>query len=254
MTSSRPFEPLARTTLAAQVRDDILVRIASGELQPGSQLPAERTLAEQFGVARTSVREALQALIALGIVERRGNRSFVIEQLPGAELPEAGGRRKAMRALLESRRVLEMCLFELAASRATGRERKEVLDLAMRPAPTALEEFGLVDRQFHAAIAGACANPVLAEMYGRVLDALVQADPSGGFLLGAAEGADPGEVIARAAAEHRAIAEAFFTGDVGRMLHAVEAHSGPIEGLSASRRQLPVRSRPDLPVRRTVGM
>lgn len=253
MTSSRPFEPVARTTLSEQVRDDILARIGSGELQPGSQLPAERTLAEQFGVARTSVREAMQALVAVGIVERRGNRSFVVEQVPGSKVPEADGRKKAMRALLESRRVLELCLFELAASRATARERKDVLDLAMRPAPTTLEEFSLVDRQFHAALAGACANPVLVEVYGRVLDALVQADLSAGFILGAPEEADSGEVIAKAAGEHRAIAEAFVAGDGDQMLAVVEQHLGPIEGLSMSRPQT-VRSRDDRPAMRTVGM
>lgn len=253
MTSSRPFEPVERTTLSEQVRDDILARIGSGELQPGSQLPAERTLAEQFGVARTSVREAMQALVAVGIVERRGNRSFVVEQLPGSEVPEADGRKKAMRALLESRRVLEMCLFELAASRATARERKEVLDLAMRPAPTTLQDFSLVDRQFHAALAATCSNQVLAEVYGRVLDALVRADLSAGFLLGAPEGVDSGEVIAKAAGEHRAIAEAFVAGDGEEMLAVVERHLDPIEGLSRSRPNT-LRLRNDRPVMRTVGM
>lgn len=253
MTTSRPFEPVERTTLSGRVRDDIEARIASGELQPGSQLPAERTLAEQFGIARTSVREAMQALIAVGVVERRGNRSFVVEQLPGAAVREPDGRKKAMRALLESRRVLELCLFELAASRATARERREALELAMRPAPSTLEEFRLIDRQFHASVAGACANPVLVETYGRILDALVQADLSAGFVLGVPDGADPGEVIARAAGEHRAIAEAFVAGDGPAMLAAAEQHIGPIEGLSLNRRQA-VPAREGRQVMRTVGM
>jgi GntR family transcriptional repressor for pyruvate dehydrogenase complex len=253
MTTSRPFAPVERTTLSEQVRDDIVSRIGSGELQPGSQLPAERTLAKQFGVARTSVREAMQALVAVGVVERRGNRSFVVEQLPGAEVPGADGRKKAMRALLESRRILELCLFELAASRATARERKGVLELAMRPAPTTLEEFQLVDRQFHAALAGACANPVLVEMYGRVLDALAEADLAAGWVLGVSERADPGEVIAGAAAEHRAIAEALVAGDGERMLALVERHLGSTEGFSRSRPQT-VRLRNVRPVMRTVGL
>ena len=253
MTTSRPFAPVERTTLSEQVRDDIVARIGSGELQPGSQLPAERTLAEQFGVARTSVREAMQALVAVGVVERRGNRSFVVEQLPGAGVPEAGGRKKAMLALLEARRILELCLFELATSRATARERKGVLELAMRPAPTTLEEFRLVDRQFHAALAGACANPVLVEMYGRVLDAVVQADLPAGRVVGEPDGADPGEAIARAAAEHRAIAEAFVAGDGKWMLAEVERHLGSIEGFRRARPQT-VRSRRGRPVMRTVGL
>ena len=45
-------------------------------------IPSERDLAEQFRVARTSVREAIQGLLSLGVIERRGNRSFVVEHLP----------------------------------------------------------------------------------------------------------------------------------------------------------------------------
>jgi GntR family transcriptional repressor for pyruvate dehydrogenase complex len=253
VTSVRPFEPVERTTLSEQVRDDIQARIASGELQPGSQLPAERALAEQFGVARTSVREAMQALVAVGVVERRGNRSFVAEQLPGAEMPGADGRTKTMRALLESRRVLELCLFELAVSRATARQRREVLELAMRPAPTTLEEFRLVDRRFHAALAGACGNPVLVEVYGRVLDALVEMDLPAGSVFGVPDGGDPREAIARAAGEHRAMAEAFVAGDGERMLAEVGRHQGSIEVLSTSRRRM-VRPHHDSPVTRRVGM
>ncbi len=240
----RPFEPFERTTVSERVRDDIHNRIVSGEIQPGSQLAAERALAEQFGVARTSVREAIQALVALGAIERRGNRSYVVEQIPGSALPAADGGKKKMRSLLEARRVLELSLFELAASRATSRERNDVFDLARQPAPTDFEEFNLIDRQFHATIAGACANPVLVEVYGRVLETLVQADLSAELILGISEGADPATAITHAANEHRAIAEAFVARDVPGMLEAVEEHLGHVEGRMSlmsrmSRRQQP---------------
>lgn len=236
---SRPFEPFERSTVSERVRDDIHTRIASGELQPGTQLPAERTLAEQFGVARTSVREAIQGLVALGVIERRGNRSYVVEQVPGSELPEADGGKKAMRSLLEARRILELCLFELAASRATTRERSDTLRLARQPTPTSFSEFNLLDRQFHASIAGACANPVLVEVYGRVLDTLVQADVSAELILGIDGDADPSAAMTEAANEHRVIAEAFAAGDVATMLEASEKHLGPVRGRMSlmSRRQ-----------------
>ena len=138
MSSPRPFEPFERTTVSERVRDDIHSRIISGEIQPGSQLPAERSLADQFGVARTSVREAIQALVALGVIERRGNRSYVVEQVPGSELPAADGGKKSMRSLLEARRVLELCLFELEGrdgkvlfeDSAVGHVREERVDAA----------------------------------------------------------------------------------------------------------------------------
>jgi len=230
VTAQRPFAPIERATVSERVRDDIYNRIVSGELQPGKQLAAERALAEQFGVARTSVREAIQALVALGIIERRGNRSYVVEQVPDSELPSADGDRKKVRSLLEARRILELELFGLAAFRATSRERNELLDLARQPAPTSLEEFSLVDRQFHSTIAGACANPVLVEVYGRVLEALVQAEPSVEAILGIEEGADPMEAITKAANEHRSIADAFAQRDTAALLDAVESHLGLVEG------------------------
>lgn len=228
--TTRPFEPLERTTVSEQVRDELYRRIVSGELQPGTKLPAERMLAEQFQVARTSVREAIQALVALDLIERRGNRSYVVEQLPGSDLPAADRRKKAMRSLLEARRVMEVTLFELASTRATARERAEALEMARRPPPQRLDEFARADREFHSCIARACSNSVLNELYGRILEALSQADLSAQVLLGIGADSDPSEIIAGAAAEHLAIAEAYAAGDVEVMLAAVEAHIGTKDG------------------------
>ncbi|MDJ0959432.1 MAG: GntR family transcriptional regulator [Acidimicrobiia bacterium] len=228
--TTRPFQPLERTTVSEQVRDELYRRIVSGELQPGTQLPAERALAEQFQVARTSVREAIQALVALDVIERRGNRSYVVEQLPGSQLPAADRRKKAMRTLLEARRVMEVTLFELAATRATARERAEALEMARRPAPQQLDEFARADREFHACIARACSNSVLNELYGRILETLARADLSVHVMLGISADQEPSEVIAAAAAQHLTIAEAYANGDTEAMLVAVEAHFGTKDG------------------------
>ena len=138
----RPFEPIERTTVSERIRDDIHQRIISGELPPRTLLAAERALAEQFGVARTSVREAIQGLVSLGAIERRGNRIYVAEQVLGSELPTADGGKKKIRSLMEARRVLELSLFELAASRATSRQRNDILGLAGQPEPSDFEEIG----------------------------------------------------------------------------------------------------------------
>ena len=254
---TRPFDPVGRSTVAERIRDDIHGRIASGELQPGSQLPAERVLAEQFGVARTSVREAIQALIALGIVERRGNRSYIVEQVPGSELPEIDEGKKGLRALLEARRVLELTLFELSAARATARERNEILALARRPASASLDDFAIADREFHAAIAAGCGNQVLVEVYGRVLDSLVQRDASAELILGIEVGDDPSEAITRAAAEHLAIAEAFVDGSVPKVLEAVDSHLGEVQGRMSLVGRIRRRLTPDptdRTARHTVGL
>ncbi|MEN8234999.1 MAG: GntR family transcriptional regulator [Actinomycetota bacterium] len=257
MNASRPFKPLRRTTISEQVREEILTRIASGELQPGAQLPAERVLTQEFGVARTSVREAIQALVAIGVVERRGNRSYVTERLPGADVGAGGGRLKTIRDLLAARRLLERLLFGLAASRATARERQRAMELARLPIPKSLQELILADRQFHGAIASACGNPVLSEVYGRVVEALMMENLSPEILMGISEDIDESEAIARVVSEHITIAEAFIAGDVEGMLDAGECHVGPVEGWIGSATS-PIRGRarnaamPGLD--RTVGM
>lgn len=227
MTGSKPFSPLERRSVAERVRDDILGRINAGEISPGQRLPAERTLAEQFSVARTSVREAIQSLIAVGAVERSGNRCFVAERLPEVALPVSDHGRKSRRTLHEARRVLELTLFELSGFRATTQERRTAAALARLPLPSTPEEIRTADRRFHAAVAAGCGNPLLLELYGRVLDKVCEEPPDdspGG------DHAASTEAAIRAAHEHRIIADRFVDGDVEGMLSAVEEHLGRVEG------------------------
>ena len=257
MSAGRPFEPLERITISEQVRDEIHQRILAGELAPGTALPAERVLAERFGVARTSVREAIQGLVALGVIERRGNRSYVVEHVPGSELPASDGGKRSLRALLEAWRILETCTFELAAGRATARERAETLQLARKPVPIDLAGFIATDREFHAGIAAAGGNPVLAEVHGRVIDSLVATEDAAGLVLGVGPGRSPRTAIATAAAEHLAIAEAYVDGDVPVMLDAVDRHLGHVQDRirRLNRRLLPaVEGHTGRGARRTVGL
>lgn len=89
------FEPIGRETLSGRIREQLYERISTGELHPGARIPSERALSEQFRVARTSVREAIQGLVSLGVIERRGNRSYVAEQLPDVTLTATDDDRKA---------------------------------------------------------------------------------------------------------------------------------------------------------------
>ena len=79
---------------SVEIRKRLADAIHTGQLAPGTPLPAERVLCQEFGVARTSVREAIQGLVIAGYVERRGNRSVVAERLP--EVNFAGDDRKAL--------------------------------------------------------------------------------------------------------------------------------------------------------------
>src|SRR3954470_4857909 len=139
MAMNTQFAPVTRRTISSEIRAQLLEAIRTGELQPGSPVPAERQLCEQFGVARTSVREAIQGLTASGYLVRRGNRPVVAERLP--EIRLTGGspgsatlddRKALVRQLFEVRRTIEPAMSELAARRATTADRADIAELATR--------------------------------------------------------------------------------------------------------------------------
>lgn len=71
LTGVSPFAPVDRRSFSSAVFEQIIAQILDGTLDPGCRLPSERTLTEQLGVTRQVVREALQRLDQLGLVEIR---------------------------------------------------------------------------------------------------------------------------------------------------------------------------------------
>jgi GntR family transcriptional repressor for pyruvate dehydrogenase complex len=224
------FEPVTRETLSAQIRDQLHDRIRSGALEPGDRVPSERALSEQFQVARTSVREAMQGLLSMGLIERRGNRSYVVEHLPEVMIVERDDRVEFIGQLFETRTLLEVPLIELAAERASEADRAEISRLADRSAgDVSLQEFRELDHAFHSAIARACKNPLLVEVYGKVLARLFRSAEIEALLSDDANRLEVGHIIDEATAQHVSLARAIAAGD--RELAAKEgaAHLASIE-------------------------
>jgi len=160
-----------------RLSDDIVARIETlileGSLQPGERLPAERALAEEFGISRPSLREAIQKLAARGlVVSRHGGGTFVSDQLgasfrdPMVELLERNP--EAQRDLLEFRHTLEGACAYYAALRATAPDRERltaaferVQACYQRQGRISRAEEGRIDAHFHLAIAEASHNAVL---------------------------------------------------------------------------------------------
>ncbi|MFS2054997.1 GntR family transcriptional regulator, partial [Variovorax sp. CT11-76] len=115
------FQSLAPAVrLADQVADALAAEVRSGRLSEGDRLPTESALAEQFGVSRTVVREAVSRLKSLGLVDsRQGSGVYVraagVEPLR-FELPHVASR-EAVIQMVELRRALEAEVAALAASR-----------------------------------------------------------------------------------------------------------------------------------------
>jgi DNA-binding FadR family transcriptional regulator len=233
---NRPsFAPVERRTVADEVRERLLTSITSGQFQPGDPLPSERALCDEFGVARTSLREAIQGLATLGMLERRGNRTHVVERLPEVRV-QGDLRKERVRLLFETRRVIEVPIAELVAARADERQRTEIGRLAAAfHEELPIEEFRPLDRSFHAAIAAVCGNALLAELYGKVLDALFESPSFESLLSDVRNRAEVRRIIGESSRAHVAIASAIVAADVAEAGVAVRTHLDEVEARMLAR-------------------
>ncbi|MDD3268387.1 MAG: FadR/GntR family transcriptional regulator [Syntrophomonadaceae bacterium] len=170
------FQPIKTKKIYEEIMEQLKDMISSGELKPGEKLPSEREMSDSLGVSRASVREALTALEALGILEiRPGEGTFVretsvsrifeplamvlaVERNPGVQM-------------MEVRRILETEAAALAAMRASEEHLKnidEILDKMKNSdrIPEAVD----YDLKFHYSIAEASQNTILVRMMNTVAD------------------------------------------------------------------------------------
>jgi DNA-binding FadR family transcriptional regulator len=170
-----PIQAIEPQRLYRQIAEQLRALMTGGEYPPGSRLPAERDLAQQLGVSRPSVREALIALEVEGWVEvRTGSGVYVLERsahqgghgtVPATEWGPL--------ELIRARRVIE---GEIAAMAAAEGSRKQVD--AIRAAIDSMHEDAergvqprAGDRAFHSAVAHAAGNVVLLETVQTFWDA-----------------------------------------------------------------------------------
>lgn len=180
------FDQVRQRRLSDDIVEQLERMILEGTLRPGERLPAERALAEQFGVSRPSLREAIQKLTAKGLLlSRQGGGNYVAENIgstfsdPMLHLLESSP--DAQRDLLEFRHTLEASCAYYAATRATEvdrmrlREAFDVLqDCYSRADEVSRAEEGAADANFHLAIAEASHNAVLLHTIRGLFDLLRQ--------------------------------------------------------------------------------
>ncbi|ROQ39662.1 GntR family transcriptional repressor for pyruvate dehydrogenase complex [Frondihabitans sp. PhB188] len=165
------IEAVPRGTAVAEVVKQLISLLTGGELTPGSRLPPERQLAEELGVGRSAVREALAALEILGIVSVRPGSGTYLRDSTSELLPTTlswGLMLSASRTreLIEVRGALEIQAAAFAASRITD---DEVEMLArhietMKESLDDLDRFVEADVRFHLQIAASADNVVLRDL------------------------------------------------------------------------------------------
>lgn len=158
--------------LYQQISQLLMAYIRDGRFLPGQVLPAERDLAKQLGVSRSSVREALIALEIFGWVEIRvGTGVFVCPTLPETTTTLSDDDVSA-EDLLKARQVIEGELAALAATTATDEQLQELTDLAKQMEKTLTDDkaFHALDTQFHLLVSKMTNNPLLVEAVQRLWD------------------------------------------------------------------------------------
>ncbi|ATR21632.1 Putative L-lactate dehydrogenase operon regulatory protein [Roseomonas mucosa] len=226
--------------LASQLATVLRKRMLAGDFGIGDRLPAERALAGEFGVSRSSVREAIQMLASQGLLSSRQGGGTFVRALPGGGEGTRGdnwGRQAIVEPLeqlfrdnpdyrydvLEIRLALEGAAAAHAARRATEEDRSRLRgrfeatlrdDEAATPAVLAQ-----VDAAFHLAIAEASHNLVLQQIIRGMFDLLAASTSQSLEKLYLVP-----RVSEALAEQHRLLMQAVLGGDPDRARAASDAH------------------------------
>jgi len=217
------YTPVHAARLYEQIVDQIEEAILKGELQPGDKLPAERELAEQFGVSRTAIREAIKALTQKGLVEAYpGRGTFVINSTPQAvrhslDLLVKFDGSEGTRSLVEVREIFEPEIAALAASRAK-QEHIKVMQDAVELMDASLEDidaFIEADLDFHLALAEGTGNVLIPTLTDTLVVLLREQRKRIALVKGG---------MVRAQKHHKKILEAILKRDAQTAREAMRAH------------------------------
>uniref|UniRef100_UPI0035B20180 GntR family transcriptional regulator n=1 Tax=Paenirhodobacter enshiensis TaxID=1105367 RepID=UPI0035B20180 len=137
---------------ADDVYSALLSGILEGRYHPGDLLN-EIPIAEEYGVSRTPVREALQRLVSTGLAERGPRRALLVRKIPT----------QTLHALFEAMGEIEGLVARFAALRMSELER-QALAAAVQAGDDPDADFEEVNRRFHRIIRDGAHNPVMAEM------------------------------------------------------------------------------------------
>ena len=173
------LKPIKPKRISDQVFEQVRELIYKGEFKPGQQIPPERELADSMSVSRTSVRNAIEKMVGLGLLEhRQGQGTFV--SMPDGQRSGSLGISMAIEEasiddLLEVRMGLECNAAFLAAKRA-GQNDLLAMDKCLAEMETDLLETETIgfasDTAFHMAVTFATKNPVLIHLMRNFYDFL----------------------------------------------------------------------------------
>lgn len=218
--------PVLRQKLYELVAERILDDLSQGVLKPGDPLPAERNLAEQYAVGRSSIREALRTLESRGVIETAGRGTFALAR-DRKPLHQSLTTLLAMKdtnvaELYEVRRVLEAEMAALAAERRTEEDLARMRSVLgeMDAGLDSADRYIDADLEFHLAMVLAARNRVAAHMMQAIREVTRRVFSSVYHIPGSPQ---------RSMRQHRRIFDAVQAGNAGRARNAMRQHLEAVE-------------------------
>jgi GntR family transcriptional regulator, transcriptional repressor for pyruvate dehydrogenase complex len=183
VSDARDFGTVDRDTrLSDRVATQMLETIRARDLKPGDRLPTERELAEQFGVSRTVIREAVRSLVGKGVIEARAGRGLSVAAVGGSMVWESMSLMLGHTGSVDYRKVHEVrSLLEVEVARLAA-ERADDLELGvmateleqMHDVLTDLDAASIADLEFHRALARATHNELFVVMLEAIQDPMLE--------------------------------------------------------------------------------
>jgi len=173
------MQPIERKSVGQAVYEQMREALVSGEWPKGSKIPSENELTKSLGVSRLSVREAIQRLSSIGLLEsRRGEGTFVCEyptsNFINTMLPMLDFDTENSVFMSEFRQIIEVGCVKLAVDRATE-EDLALLETNNEKLLAMMEDYqdddayitriSEIDVEFHFLIAKATHNPIIVQVY-----------------------------------------------------------------------------------------
>lgn len=224
-SSGHDDETVRKPKLTAIVRDDLMADIWSGRLRPGDHLPTEVELMARFGVSRAPIREAMQSLLLLGVVDISPRRGTTVRALPVRSVVDMAilsgvmGQESHVSDVFDFRDVMEGATAEMSARNATKAQLRAIHDV-LRDNEAAVAagdpaRAQRIDVRFHAAIAEASGNVIFQAVAAALTGLLAELRRTTGGIPGASEAS---------LAEHQEIWDALRRRDGLAARRATERH------------------------------
>ncbi|MEP7453107.1 FadR/GntR family transcriptional regulator [Phyllobacterium sp. SB3] len=216
------FAAIQSRRLYRQVADQIRSQIEHGRLGIGERLPGERELAEELGVSRPTIREALIALEVEGLIHiRMGSGVYVARSPRDKPILVHSEELEGPFELLRARALIECAIAEEAARAITPEHIAAMDDVLTQMARTfnSPQVSIALDRTFHTTIAGIMENAALDRVVGELFDQRMTP-----YFTKLASYFESAASWREAFEEHRAVRDAIAAGDPPRAKAAMQYH------------------------------